>query len=73
MEGKPAPDVTWLYNGKALKEGKKYKMTSDQAIFSLTLPKTKRDMCGVYTVRAKNKNGKQESSAELTVNLMGEL
>ena len=72
IEGKPAPEVSWLYNGKPLKDSKKYKMTCEEATFTLTLPKCKRDMSGKYTVRATNKNGTEECSADLTVNLMGE-
>ena len=71
IEGKPSPEVSWLYNGKPLKDSKKYKMECGEAAFTLTLPKCKRDMSGTYTVRATNRNGTQDSSAELTVNLMG--
>ena len=72
IEGDPAPDVSWIFNGKPLKDGKRYKISNDGATYTLTLPKTKRDMSGTYIVRAKNKQGTEECSADLTVNLMGE-
>ena len=71
ISGQPRPEVTWLFNGKPLKESNKFKVIEEEETYTLKISKTKKDMSGKYTVRAKNKRGVKESSADLVVTLLG--
>lgn len=71
ISGSPRPQVTWLHNGKPVKEGKKFKVIEEEETYTLKITKAKKDMSGKYTVRARNKRGVKENSADLAVNLLG--
>ncbi|CAH0545687.1 unnamed protein product [Brassicogethes aeneus] len=84
--GDPIPEVTWIKNGKTLKEkdfeaSKMILESEDHEIedglkectFSLTIPRCERSNAGDYTFKAKNKWGEAESSAHLEIILRPEI
>ena len=71
VEGKPTPEVSWSRDGKKLKESSKCKMTSDGDTFHLILSDVTSDLAGNITAKAKNSQGSQSCSAELTVKEKG--
>ncbi|KAG1672466.1 Twitchin [Nymphon striatum] len=65
LSGAPTPTITWLKEGKPLPESNRIlKKTGDENT-NLTIPVSRRDDSGSYTIKAKNPYG--EDSADLTV------
>eukprot|EP00094_Tigriopus_californicus_P003329 TCALIF_03202-PA protein Name:"Similar to unc-89 Muscle M-line assembly protein unc-89 (Caenorhabditis elegans)" AED:0.27 eAED:0.27 QI:0/0.83/0.76/0.92/0.91/0.88/25/216/2842 len=63
----PKPEIQWLFNGKPVEDGGRYKIKTNGNIRSLNIKKiTEADM-GEYKCVAKNKEGEAESKANLEV------
>lgn len=62
--GNPAPKVVWYKNGKP---DKKLPITSEDDVFTLTLPHATLKDAAEYTVKATNSLGTADTSAQLTV------
>ncbi|RZB39359.1 muscle M-line assembly protein unc-89-like [Asbolus verrucosus] len=84
--GDPVPDPTWYVDGKEItsQEYENYKIileTEDHELkdglkecsYSLTIPRCERSNGGKYTLKAKNKWGECDSSAQLTIVLRPEI
>lgn len=62
--GNPAPKVVWYKNGKP---DKKLPITSEDDVFTLTIPHATLTDAAEYTVKATNSLGTADTSAHLTV------
>ncbi|XP_075733476.1 obscurin isoform X5 [Rhipicephalus microplus] len=69
LAGQPTPDTEWQKDGKPLiPDGKKIKETkTPSGDVALDIPKATPEDAGVYTCKAKNPLGEQETKAPLTV------
>jgi hypothetical protein len=67
VEGQPMPEISWHYNDQPIKVGPQYRLIDEGYTFSLTLPQTTPENSGKYSLKAKNKFGEEELSAELVV------
>lgn len=69
VEGEPAPECTWLFNGSELKSSANVKVSGGNNLAKLLLIPAKRAHEGKYTLNAKNKHG--EDSVEIDVTIFG--
>jgi len=69
VEGEPAPECTWLFNGSELKSADNVKVAVSANVAKLLLIPAKRANVGKYTLNAKNKWG--EDTVEIDVNIFG--
>jgi len=69
VEGEPAPECWWVFNGNELKSSNNVKVTYGANQAKLLLLPAKRCNMGKYTLNAKNKHG--EDSAEIDINIFG--
>ncbi|CAH1180870.1 unnamed protein product [Phyllotreta striolata] len=84
--GDPVPDITWCRNGKEItnEEFEKHKMVLEshdfeiedglkECAFTLTIPRCDSSVEGKYKIKAKNKWGSAESSADLSIVMRPEI
>jgi len=69
VEGEPAPECSWLFNGSELKSSGNVKVSAGINLAKLLLIPCKRANEGKYTLTAKNKHG--EDSVEIDVTIFG--
>lgn len=69
VEGEPAPECSWLYNGSELKSCDNVKVSYGSNVAKLLLIPARRANVGKYTLNAKNQWG--EDSVEIDVNIFG--
>ncbi|XP_041477176.1 myosin light chain kinase, smooth muscle-like isoform X3 [Lytechinus variegatus] len=70
LDGAPAPETSWLKEGKALQESDRVHFTqSANGIHALIIDDVTEDDDAIYTCIAKNKHGQVSSSAELIVEI----
>jgi len=69
VEGEPAPECTWQFNGSELKSSANTKVSGGNNLAKLLLIPAKRANEGKYTLTAKNKHG--EDSVEIDVTIFG--
>ncbi|XP_072047598.1 myosin light chain kinase, smooth muscle-like [Amphiura filiformis] len=68
VSGLPSPGVTWLYEGKPLKECKRRRITqSDDGTCALVISNVVEDDDAVYTCTAKNRLGSVSCTAEIQI------
>ena len=71
MAGEPRPKIQWCLNNEQIVDFDKYTVTEKEGVCTLIILDATLDMAGKYTVRATNKHGKDDCSAELTVKVRG--
>lgn len=69
LSGAPTPTISWLKEGKPLPESNRILTKTEDENTNLTIPVSRRDDSGSYTIKAKNPYG--EDSADLTVIVYG--
>uniref|UniRef100_A0A672UBZ9 Myopalladin n=1 Tax=Strigops habroptila TaxID=2489341 RepID=A0A672UBZ9_STRHB len=68
VSGLPAPDLTWLLNGKpVLPDGTHKMLVRETGVHSLLIDPLSQNDAGTYTCLATNKTGQNSFSLELTV------
>ncbi|CAF1068172.1 unnamed protein product, partial [Rotaria sordida] len=67
VKGKPTPTIEWLKNGESLANESRTQQTYEDDIATLVIKKVKLDDNGEYICRAKNDEGSDTSSAQVTV------
>ena len=63
----PKPEITWLFNGKPIEDGPKYKIKNNGNTRTLHIKKLTDADVGEYKCVAKNREGAAESAAKLAV------
>ncbi|EGT49285.1 hypothetical protein CAEBREN_29721 [Caenorhabditis brenneri] len=66
IDGEPAPDVTWSFNGKGIGESKA-QIENEPYISRFALPKALRKQSGKYTITATNVNGTDSVTIDIKV------
>ncbi|ULT95623.1 hypothetical protein L3Y34_004374 [Caenorhabditis briggsae] len=66
IDGEPAPDVTWTFNGKGIGESKA-QIENEPYISRFALPKALRKQSGKYTITATNVNGTDSVTIDIKV------
>ncbi|CAA98064.2 Twitchin [Caenorhabditis elegans] len=66
IDGEPAPDVTWSFNGKGIGESKA-QIENEPYISRFALPKALRKQSGKYTITATNINGTDSVTINIKV------
>ena len=69
VEGEPAPECVWMFNGSEIKTGDNVKVSYGTNVAKLLLIPAKRSNVGKYSLSAKNKHG--EDSVEVDVQIFG--
>ena len=67
ISGLPAPNISWYKDEKPIKQSADFRFERDGDKYSLFMTRATKDFSGKYTVRAGNKNGAMESTADLLV------
>uniref|UniRef100_A0A8C4PZZ2 Ig-like domain-containing protein n=1 Tax=Eptatretus burgeri TaxID=7764 RepID=A0A8C4PZZ2_EPTBU len=67
VEGNPPPEVVWLHNGVAIQESEDFHFTQSGAEFTLHIQEVFPEDTGVYTCRARSKEGEASTQGHLTV------
>ncbi|XP_065224775.1 uncharacterized protein LOC135848732 isoform X2 [Planococcus citri] len=68
VEGDPLPAVKWKFNGKEIKhDGKHYKISSEDATFTLLISEVDREDAGMYSCEISNQWGSNECDGHLYV------
>lgn len=67
VNGKPTPEVSWLHNGKTIKETRDIKPHFDGNKATLIITEAFPKDAGVYTIIAKNKAGEAVSQCNVSV------
>ena len=63
----PKPDIQWLFNGKPIEDGGRYKIKSNGNTRTLNIKRLTESDVGEYKCVAKNKEGQAESKAKLEI------
>ncbi|TKR69840.1 hypothetical protein L596_021941 [Steinernema carpocapsae] len=66
VEGKPQPEVRWLFNGKAIHATPEVETKKDNSVYSLEIKDFSNKWCGTYTAVASNVYGDAHCSADVS-------
>nr|AZI15635.1 UNC-22 [Auanema rhodensis] len=66
IDGEPAPDVTWSFNGKSIVESKA-QIENEDYISRFLIPKAARKQSGEYTITATNSSGTDSVTIKIKV------
>ena len=67
VEGEPAPECVWKFNGSEIKTGDNVKVSYGTNVAKLLLIPARRTNVGKYTLCAKNKHGEDEVEVEVQI------
>ncbi|XP_046401656.1 titin isoform X2 [Ischnura elegans] len=67
VKGLPTPKLTWMHNGKVIKETRDVRISSDGKKETLVISEAFPKDAGIYVVSAKNKCGEASSSCNVSV------
>ena len=67
VQGEPPPTITWHFDNSQLTETKDLKIVNEDYNTKFSLGNTTRKNTGKYIIKAKNVNGEDEASVEVTV------
>ena len=67
VSGKPPPDVTWYREGSQIVSSADFEIKQDGQLHTLYIPEVFCEDAGKYTVKAANKAGQTQCTAELIV------
>ena len=75
VTGKPRPEVTWYREGSMIISSADFEIQQDGELHTLYIPEVFYEDAGKYTIKAENKAGQAQCTAELIVdgkNLSGQ-
>ena len=67
VEGEPAPECVWKFNGSEIKTADNVKVSYGTNVAKLLLIPARRTNVGKYTLCAKNKHGEDEVEVEVQI------
>ncbi|KAF0296563.1 Twitchin [Amphibalanus amphitrite] len=67
VQGEPPPEVTWLKNGRPIKETTRNKIENEPYRTKYTNDRPKRSDTDTYTIKAVNEHGEDEASIQIVV------
>jgi len=67
VEGEPAPECVWKFNGSEIKSGDNVKVSYGTNVAKLLLIPAKRTNVGKYSLSAKNKHGEDEVEVDVQI------
>ncbi|XP_074600440.1 uncharacterized protein LOC141854581 isoform X3 [Brevipalpus obovatus] len=68
VKGSPPPLISWFKDGRRLSQSPKVSITQTDGISKLTLKNANDDNAGLYTCKADNDTGQDETQANVSVN-----
>ncbi|KAJ8289220.1 hypothetical protein COCON_G00018790 [Conger conger] len=72
-EGDPAPEMSWLKNGREVVAGAQFTIASDRQATTLTIHGVKAEDSGLYSLRVSNRHGSDTVHVTVSVYRRGEL